>query len=340
MKPTVSVVIPAYGRELLLKQAVLAALNQELEPTEVIVSDDNSLDNTLDMLYQLAENNVSLKILESKSNSGGVNNWNKAIGAARSEYIAYCSDDDYYLPHHLKTSISYLEQNPDIDMVHSGYLNLLVPPVGIPELTLGLIKNNVFVIHRKSAIEHMIRQVSYPFQPSTLVFRKSLWESVGPFDPNFSVADTDWFVRASMSHRIAFLPVISVVNRRHSGNWSNRVGSVAMNLEFHDMLKKAFLEISNDLDQRSYRVLKFSWLIAEIKKFTRIYISRSRAGFHDISMQSADVIWKIFFKSRKGLVYRAYLLFASLLSILLRLVQRFLPGGRSKYLSLGQACPK
>jgi len=92
----VSVVIPTYGRAKMVKQAVMSALFQELEPYEVIVSDDVSPDNTIEVLSEVAAKFSNFILLKNESNSGGVANWNKVIDAASGDFIAYCSDDDYF----------------------------------------------------------------------------------------------------------------------------------------------------------------------------------------------------------------------------------------------------
>lgn len=338
--PKVSVVIPTYGRAQMVKQAVLAALAQELEPHEVIVSDDCSPDDTVKVLREVAAKNHKLKLIENSTNSGGVPNWNKVIDAAVGDYIAYCSDDDYFLPFHLRTAVSYLEQNSDIDMVHSGFFNLTETFHEFPRISLELISYKSFVIQGSSTLKHIIRQTSYPFQPSTWVFRRKLWQSVGPFDTNYSVSDTDWFIKAGLSSKIAYLPVCTVINRRHPDNWSNRVGSIAMNLEFHEMMRSAFLSCKKTSNGTELMNLERRWNLSEYIKFSRIYVARSRAGFFDVANQCSTAIWDFLFRGRRKQPYGLYLALTSQLSKLLRCLQLLLPNGELKYRGSGQDSPR
>lgn len=324
----------------MVKQAVLAALAQELEPYEVIVSDDCSPDDTVPVLREVAAGNGRLKLIENLTNSGGVPNWNKVIDAATGDYIAYCSDDDYYLPFHLKTAVGFLEQHPELDMVHSGFFNLTDTGREFPSISLELISGTSFVIHGKSTLQHIIRQTSYPFQPSTWVFRRALWRSVGPFDPSYEVSDTDWFIKAGLSHRIGYLPVCTVINRRHAGNWSNRVGSINMNLEFHHMMRKALLSCSLDAAPRDLVRLKRQWLRSEFVKFSRIYVARSRAGLFDVSGECAGVLWDFLFPGRRSAPYHLYATVTSQLSRFLHRLQILLPGGERKYRDSRENCPR
>jgi hypothetical protein len=51
------------------------------------------------------------------------------------------------------------------------------------------------------------------------------------------LADTDWFVRAVEAFPIAMLARDGVLNRRHPGNWSNRVGSAKMQREIFEIVE-------------------------------------------------------------------------------------------------------
>jgi glycosyltransferase involved in cell wall biosynthesis len=334
--PKVSVVIPTYGRARMCRQAVLAALAQELEPHEVVVSDDCSPDDTVPVLRLVAEQHPRLRLIENRTNSGGVANWNQVIDAAVGDYIAYCSDDDYFLPYHLKVSVGYLEAHPEVAMVHSGFFNLTEGAGALPQLSLELISQQSFVIQGLSTLEHIVRQTSYPFQPSTWVFRRSLWQSVGHFDTGYSVSDTDWFIKAGLTHRIAYLPVCTVVNRRHPDNWSNRVGSIGMNLEFHDMMRRALAACSQEA---TVAALTRRWKLTEFVKFSRIYVARSRAGMFEVSRECATVLWDFLFPGSRGVGHAAYAACTAGMSRLLRRFQLMLPGGALKYQAAGKASP-
>ncbi|MGH9646652.1 MAG: hypothetical protein ACRD4E_07535, partial [Bryobacteraceae bacterium] len=75
--------------------------------------------------------------------------------------------------------------------------------------------------------------------PSTLVLRREVWQRVGPFQPAYALADTDWFVRAVEQFPAAMLARHGVYNRRHAGNWSNRLGSARMQREIFEIVEAA-----------------------------------------------------------------------------------------------------
>jgi glycosyltransferase involved in cell wall biosynthesis len=324
----------------MVRQAVLAALAQELPPLEVVVSDDRSPDDTLAVLEAIAATEPRLRIIRNEVNSGGVANWNKVIDAAAGEYVSYCSDDDYFLPFHLKVCVEYLEAHRDVDCVHCGFLNVFESPGGFPVLKLVRLSDAVFEMTGAETLSHIVKQTSYPFQPSTLVFRKSMWQAVGPFNPRYEVADTDWFIRAGRRHRIAYLPACTVVNRRHPDNWSNRVGSIKMNVEFDEMVRQAIADYAGEAPAGELARIRRAWRRDHFVKFLRIFVARSRAGLFDVSAAAATVLWDCVFPGRRGSGYGACSALMRAASRFLALAQRALPGGAEKYGRVGKECPK
>jgi hypothetical protein len=69
--------------------------------------------------------------------------------------------------------------------------------------------------------------------------RRKVWNQVGPFDATYALADTDWFVRAVEKFPVAMLARHGVLNRRHPGNWSNRLGSAKMQREIFKIVEGA-----------------------------------------------------------------------------------------------------
>ena len=228
---TVSVVIATYTRAVMVQQAVEAALSQTRVPEEILVSDDASTDETLAVLEQLALSNPSVRVIGQVRNSGGVPNWNAAMDRARGDYLAWCSDDDRFLPDHLEASVAYLEAHPEVGLVHSGFLDAVETDSQYQQIPRPHRFKKPHRVDRDNLVRYMMRYYDWPFHPSTIVMRRKVWGKTGPFNPAYALADTDWFIRAAELFPIVLLPRHGVLNRRHPGNWSNRVGSARMQHE-------------------------------------------------------------------------------------------------------------
>ena len=238
---SLSVAMATYNRSAMVRQAIEAALGQSQAPDEIVVADDASTDDTIPVLDQFAAGDRRVRVLRRTVNSGGVANWNQAMAATRGDLIAWCSDDDRFLPGHLEASAAYLATHPEIDMVHSGFVDTWETPRGTGEEARMLRSARPLLLDRRNLWGYLIRYYDWPFHPSTLVMRRAVWEQTGPFDPAYALADTDWFVRAAERFRIAMLPRYGVLNRRHPGNWSNRVGSARMQAEIFEIVEWALV---------------------------------------------------------------------------------------------------
>ena len=339
-RPTVSVVCATYNRAEMVRDTVLAAWNQTLKPDEIIVSDDCSPDDTVKVLRELQKLIPILKVIESKKNSGGVPNWNQVINASNGDIIAWCSDDDRFLPEHLERAVSYLVTHDDVGLVHAGFINVEQLENGSETRAESVLKSNAeIVIDMEGLITYMTQYYNWPFHPSTWVFRRKLWKAVGTFNQRFALADTDWFIRAALKGRLAYLPTIDVLNRRHAGNWSNRVGAVEMQREFY-VTMHAFLVESEGCRQTDFRAIKQfnKWLYVYRKYLIRIYISRSRAGQFSI----AEDCLRALVESTPSLKFVPFIILAAIMkssSYFLYGLQAALPGGRNKYKNLGITVP-
>ncbi|MFE9254314.1 glycosyltransferase [Streptomyces sp. NPDC006879] len=95
----VTVVIPAYNAATTVGRAVQSALNQTYEYVEVLVVDDASTDNTVEVVTSFAGTDSRVRLLRSPSNSGGVGApRNRGIAAAAGQYVMFLDADDELPP--------------------------------------------------------------------------------------------------------------------------------------------------------------------------------------------------------------------------------------------------
>lgn len=109
---TFSIVIPTYNGADFVEQALLSVLAQTRPADEIIVSDDNSTDDTLAICQRYAEH---IKIYQNPQGpSGFVNGWNHAIAKATSDYISILHQDDLLAPTFLEEIEKALTIYPNV----------------------------------------------------------------------------------------------------------------------------------------------------------------------------------------------------------------------------------
>ncbi|BAY61772.1 family 2 glycosyl transferase [Calothrix brevissima NIES-22] len=112
--PEVSVIIPAYNTSKYIAKAIESALGQTLKNIEVIVVDDASTDNTLEVIERFKDER--LKVIVNQENLGAGGSRNRAITEAKGNWIAVLDSDDWYAPERLERLVQVAYQK-DADII-------------------------------------------------------------------------------------------------------------------------------------------------------------------------------------------------------------------------------
>src|SRR5262249_51945403 len=112
-RPTVSIIMPNYNHARFLPVALRAILNQTWRPLEVLVIDDGSTDNSVEVIEQFAERDSIIRLIRNDRNRGVAYSLDRGVALASGEYLLFAAADDYILPHFLERSLSLLGQCPE-----------------------------------------------------------------------------------------------------------------------------------------------------------------------------------------------------------------------------------
>lgn len=120
-KKTVSVSIIAanYNNGIYLDDFINSVNNSNVLPQELIIIDDGSTDNSLEILKYFS-NLKYLKVIALKENVGFCNALNRGLDIAISKYILRADPDDIIADNRIETQFEYLENNREIDVVGSN----------------------------------------------------------------------------------------------------------------------------------------------------------------------------------------------------------------------------
>jgi glycosyltransferase involved in cell wall biosynthesis len=112
--PLVSVIVPNYQHEDFLRKRLDSILDQTFQDFELILLDDLSSDNSLDILKEYQQKRSGTQLVPNAENSGSpFKQWNKGVRLAKGKYIWLAESDDFALPELLQTNVDRLEKNPN-----------------------------------------------------------------------------------------------------------------------------------------------------------------------------------------------------------------------------------
>lgn len=124
----ISVIIPVYNAASTLREAVSSLLQQEVEGLELLLIDDGSTDGTAAICHELSQQDPRVCVVIQK-NAGICAARNRGLSMAAGQYVAFCDDDDVFLPGALKLLWKVAEKT-QADVVRGDYRLLRCRPDG------------------------------------------------------------------------------------------------------------------------------------------------------------------------------------------------------------------
>ena len=107
----ISVIIPLYNKESAVERSVKSVLSQTYQNLELIVVDDGSTDNSLDVVKRIQDDRI---IIIEQENGGPSKARNTGVRHAKGEWIVFLDADDELLPRALDYFSKLVKENPNI----------------------------------------------------------------------------------------------------------------------------------------------------------------------------------------------------------------------------------
>lgn len=195
----VSVIIPVYNGEKYLAETLLSVLNQTYKNLEIIVVDDGSIDNTVNIVK--ANKNV---IYIYQNNQGTAAAFNSGINQAKGQYFAFLGADDLWNSIKTQIQIDAFKEYSDYDII-SGHVKQFLSPE-LPE-------------QLKDNIKFSEKLIPGQVVPAMLIQRDFFFR-VGLFETKWKVgAEMSWFLRANeIPLKLKILPEMVLLRRIHTNN--------------------------------------------------------------------------------------------------------------------------
>lgn len=222
LAPLVSAIVPVYNGERFLAQALDSALAQTMRDLEIVVVDDGSTDGSGALAAEYASRYPGIVRVHRQPNSGLCFARNTALKMARGEYFALLDSDDIWLPHHLEESVEVLQRRSRVALVHAD-----IERIDTDGNSLGCATRYWDGLHAEPFRVLFLRHehVCCP----TAVFRRSVIEAAGNFDPQFNrmgCEDRDLWLRIALIADISYLGNVHARYRLHGANMSSNYGKM------------------------------------------------------------------------------------------------------------------
>jgi glycosyltransferase involved in cell wall biosynthesis len=257
MRPLVSAIIPNYNYARYVGEAVESALGQTYPNIEVIVVDDGSTDNSLEVLEQYRDR---IKIIDQK-NSGVCVARNRGVAESAGEYIAFLDADDVWLPEKIEKQVEKFASGKDLGLVHVGVIDI--------DASGDELATHLNGMEGDVAAELMMFEKAVILGGgSGVMIPRPVFDEVEGFDESLSTsADWDLYFRISSAFSVGFIGEPLLRYRLHGSNMHSNVAR--MEREMLSAYEKAFSRVPDEGGQRTgraygslYRVLSGSYFRA------------------------------------------------------------------------------
>ena len=190
----ISIIIPVYNSEKYINRALDSVFSQNYKNIEVIIVNDGSTDETLNIIKQNKYFN-KLKIFNQK-NLGSTAARNKGAEVANGNWLAFLDSDDYWLKNKLYEQLKLASKN-DFDAVFcNGYYSKDGKKIRVLHKKEKAIKLNGVINKKVEKIFHSSSRYTISF-PSCMLIKKKVFSSLGCFNSElYHCGDYDIFLRA------------------------------------------------------------------------------------------------------------------------------------------------
>ncbi|MDH4202335.1 MAG: glycosyltransferase [Phycisphaerae bacterium] len=202
-KPIISIIMASYNHADFINAAIESVRQQDYEHWELLIADDASTDNTLQILESYA-NDSRIKIFSFKINRQH-HMRNFAAEHARGDYIAFLNSDDVFLPGKLRKQAEFLNNNSQLSAIFTHVRCVDEKNKRIEHHPL----EKIFAVDNRSRhewLQHFFTSGNCLCISSALI-RRNCFENTGKFNPLLiQISDLDLWIRTCLQGDIHIIP--------------------------------------------------------------------------------------------------------------------------------------
>lgn len=292
-EPLISVLLPVYNAEEFVKEAVDSILCQTFTNFELLVLNDGSTDNSMELVTHFKDKRI--RIINNDGNKGLIYTLNKGIQEAKGEYIARMDADDIALPNRFERQIKYLQKHKEISILGSNVetfgneAKITNYPINDEEIKLHMLFEN-------------------PLCHPTVMFRKSIFLENNLSFNSKALHMEDWwlwFDAAQKNMRFHNLEDVTLRYRYENQNITikNKATSKARYMEFYEnVLNHIFSHEATPEEIEMHWMFSRGGIKKEHQTSFKLYISHLKEGLN--SKFNSNSIETFITSKLEQLIYR------------------------------------
>lgn len=203
----ISVCITSYNGAAFILEQLHSILNQLSEDDEIIISDDSSTDNTIQIIETI--NDRRIKLLKGNNFKSPIYNIENAIKHAQGEVLFLSDQDDIWLPNKVKETLKYVNKK-----------NVVMSDAILCDEQLNTISDSLdtWRTYKSGFIKNLIQS---RYLGCCMAFHRNKINDILPFPKNLPAHDMWIGLLSEITKDFTYLPVALIKYRRHKHNFSS-----------------------------------------------------------------------------------------------------------------------
>lgn len=272
--PKVSIVLPSYNYANYLDERIQSLLGQTYQDFELIVVDDASTDNSVEVIQKYASDNRVKTRFFSENSGLPYKRWNDGAAMATGDYILFAGADDSCAPTMLEKLVDKLDKYPDVAIAYCQSMEMdaqgnLVRSMKRYTDTLDKKRwNQDFVDRGINEYKYLCIKITIPNASAALI-KLDIFRKAGGFDESLKLV-ADWMLwsRILLTSDVAFVSEPLNYFRCHKKTVRRNMSRLGTHIEEMYGVVSTILESSklpSDCYERAYSRLAYRWLNSTLK---------------------------------------------------------------------------
>ncbi len=277
---SISVIITCHNEAKYIEQCVKSVFKQTIFHlvNEIIVINDNSSDNSQEILESLKNNCSVLKVIKSNNKSLSKSR-NQALKLSSGKYIAILDGDDFWENSKLEIQLEKIKKLDErYALIYTNFIHFKNDDLeNICKVSVKSHNKN----YNNQLIEYFCKDA--PLVPSTIFFKSEILKDIGYFDENLRYyEDTDFYLRILEKYKVFHISDFLCFKRQHQNQITHKIYKT---IPDSDLVIFKFIERNKNLKN--------------LKKI-RMSRNRNKAALHTLrNFDERKIVFKLIYESLK-----------------------------------------
>lgn len=252
--PLVSIGIPNYNYAHYIENALNSVANQTYKNIEIIIVDDCSIDNSIQVIEKWMSNYggaMHIQLIKNKSNAGLTKVCNQVLQHAKGKYFQTLDADDIMLPEKIDMQVKLLDASKNTAFVYSNISVINEEGLVIHPDYLGRINYDKDSMPSGNIFNRLFEFNFIPL-PSVLV-NTAYANAMGGFDESLQVQDYYLWLKLSEKYDALYMPGITAMYRVHGSSMSNSSATNPRSVDSVLNIKFRYYKQSNDVIKKQIK---------------------------------------------------------------------------------------